>query len=339
MTNRIQLAVWNERLVNLAEVRRGDKGLTCYTCGDKLVVKDGRGQRVTTTGRRHQARRKHFSHTSNSKCHGEGPAHYRVKTTLCRAINHALKMPRESRNAHGQIDYRCPDPDYGPKDIMKVAPGSRGMNQEFEQLQHGYHSYDLLHDSRGLRFDDSPALDRAECEVWLDGRRTRGDIAGKDKDGNVLWVIEIMRSGLSRAAIDRAQEKGIPMFVVDLTQLPHPTEDDPWAETKCWNYYLLAENLVGGFYPSVAESYNTECERKAFGMGPDDHSWSKWYGYVHRGPSECGHEGCPDCVAVLLHECGETLCPDAAYMFRNGIDRHQMYTDPVHLANSHIPAP
>ena len=120
----------------------------------------------------------------------------------------------------------------GPKDIMKVAPGSRGMNQEFEQLQHGYHSYDLLHDSRGLRFDDSPALDRAECEVWLDGRRTRGDIAGKDKDGNVLWVIEIMRSGLSRLAIDRAQEKGIPMFVVDLTQLPHPTEDDPWAETK-----------------------------------------------------------------------------------------------------------
>ena len=149
------------------------------------------------------------------------------------------------------------------------------MNQEFEQMRHGYHQYDLLHDSQGLQFNDSAALDRAECEVWLDGRRTRADIAGQDKDGNVLWVIEIKRSELSQAAIDHAQKRGIPLFVVDLTQLPKSTEDDPWTEIKCRDYFVLAKNLVRGFYPSVTESYNTKCERRAFGMGPDDHNWSK----------------------------------------------------------------
>ena len=185
MSSRIQLAVRDDQLVTLADVQRWEKGLTCYTCGDNLAVKDGRGQRVIGKGRRHQARRKHFSHRSNSKCHGEGPAHFRVKTALCRAINHALEIPMERRNAHGHIDYRCPDPEYGPKDMMKFAPGSNCINLEFEQMRHGYHQYDLLHDFSGTRFDDPPALDRAECEVWLDGRRTRADIAGKDKEGSV----------------------------------------------------------------------------------------------------------------------------------------------------------
>ena len=89
--------------------------------------------------------------------------------------------------------------------------------------------------------------------LTVDG--TRADIAGKDKDGNALWVIEIKRSGVSKAAIDHAQEKGIPLFVVDLTHLAQPTEDDPWAEIKCQDYLVLAENLVRGFYPSVTESY------------------------------------------------------------------------------------
>ena len=337
VSNKVQLAVKDERLIGLSVVQRGEKGLTCYTCGDRLIVKDGGGQHAKRTGGRHQARRKHFSHTSNSRCHGEGPAHYRVKIDLCWAINHALKMPREERNFHGQIKYCCPDPDYGPKDMVKFAPGSSRMNQEFEQLRHGYHSYDLLHTSHDPWPDNSPSLDHAECEVWLDGRRTRADIAGKDENGNVLWVIEIKRSGLSRAAIDHAQQEGIPLFVVDLTHLPQRTEDDPWAETRCWDYDVLAENLAMGSYPSVTESYNTVCERKAFGMGPDDHRWSKLYDYVHCGPGDCEGEGCPDCEEVLLHECGEMLCPDAVYMLRNGIDHHQMYTDPVHLANSHIP--
>ncbi len=334
---KIQVALKNKRLVTLADVQRGEKSLTCYTCGDRLVVKDGGGQFVNGKGRRHQQRSKHFSHTANSPCHGEGPAHYRIKKALCGAINQALKMPREHRNSHGSIDYRCPDEVYGPKDFFKDAPGNGGLNQEFEQMRHGYHRYDLLHSFDGRRLDDTPALDRAECEVWLDGRRTRADIAGLDKDGNVLWVIAIQRSGLSQAAIDHALGKRIPLFVVDLTHLPQPTADDPMAEVKCYDYFVLGENLVRGFYPSVEKSFNTECERKAFGMGPDDHNWSKWCTYVHKGPGNCANNGCPECEEVVIHECGESLCPDTAYMFEHRIDHFQMYSDPVHKVNSHIP--
>ena len=184
--------------MTLADVERGERDLSCYTCGDKLAVKDGQGERVTGKGRRNQARRKHFSHVANSKCHGEGPAHYRVKTALCQAINNALKMTASRRGFHGRIDFRCPDPVYGPKDMIKIAPGSDALNQEFEQLRHGYHSYDLLHNNIDLRFDDPSALDRAECEVSLDGGRTRADIAGMDKCGRVLWVIEIRRNSVSQ---------------------------------------------------------------------------------------------------------------------------------------------
>ena len=111
------------------------------------------------------------------------------------------------------------------------------------------------------------------------------------------------------------------------------------AETNCWNYFVLWENLVRGFYPSVTKSFNTECERKAFGMGPDDHNWSKVCTYVHRGPGNCDNAGCPGCDVVVLHECGEDVCPDVAYMFEHGIDEFQMYGDPVHKANSHLPQP
>ena len=145
----------------------------------------------------------------------------------------------------------------------------------------------------------------------------------------MLWVIEIKRTGLSNAAVEHAREKGIPLFVVDLTHLPQATEEDPWAETQCWDYFILAENLVRGFYPSVTESHNTECERKTFGMGPDDHTWAKMCVYVHHGPGDCDNEGCPDCEEEVLHECGEMLCqtqricsPTALTMFRCTWIRH-----------------
>ena len=336
VSKRIQVAVKGEKIVTLADVERGERDLICYTCGDKLAVKDGQGERVTGKGRRNQARRKHFSHIGNSKCHGEGPAHYRVKTSLCQAINQALKMPADRRGFHGRIDFCCPDPAYGPKDTIKFAPGSDALNREFEQLRHGYHSYDLLHCNYGLRFDDSCALERADCEVSLDGLRTRADIAGKDKNGRVLWVIEIRRTGVSRAAIDHAREMGIPLFVVDVSQLPQRTEEDPWAEIKCLDHFMFEDNLAKGFYPSVTESYNTQCERKAYGMGPDDHNWSKLSVYVHPGPGDCDNGGCRDCEEKMLHECGEMPCPDTLYMFERDIDHVRMYTDPVHLANSHI---
>ena len=62
--------------------------MMCYTCGDRIVVKDGRGQFVDGNGRRHRGKGKHFSHTSNSRCHGEGPAHYQLKAELCASILH-----------------------------------------------------------------------------------------------------------------------------------------------------------------------------------------------------------------------------------------------------------
>ena len=43
MPSTIQYAIRNGRLVTLAEVQRGEAGLACYTCGNCIVVKDGRG--------------------------------------------------------------------------------------------------------------------------------------------------------------------------------------------------------------------------------------------------------------------------------------------------------
>ena len=60
------------------------------------------------------------------------------------------------------------------------------------------------------------------------------------------------------------------MFVIDLSHLPQPTLDDPMVEVESSSFRILASNMSRGFYPLVTESYNTKCERKAFGMGPSD---------------------------------------------------------------------
>lgn len=322
------------RPVSLEEARRHDVGLTCPTCDGKLVVKDGRGQFVVGESPRNRRKGKHFSHTASNGCHGEGPVHYRVKMALCKAINAALKMPKQERKSHGIMFYRCPDVEYGPKDSSKSAPGAGGPHREFEQMQHGYHHYDLIHCSKRTTWT-APILHHAESEIRLDGGRTRADIAGFDAGGNVLWVIEIQHSGLSDAAINHATEKGVPLFVVDLSHLPQPSADDPMAGTNCIDYYILGDNLARGFYPCANKSFNTQCERKATGMGPDDHNWLRWIIYVHKGPVDCGSVGCPECEEVVLHECGELDCPDNTYMFEKDIDPVTMYTDPSHRANSH----
>lgn len=144
---------------------------------------------------------------------------------------------------------------------------------------------------------------------------------------------------MSHAAIDHAQEKGIPLFVVDLTNLPKPSANDQMEEATSFEYHILAENLARGFYPSANKSFNMECSRKAVGMGPDDRNWSKWCFYVHKGPGNGDHAWCPDCEEVVLHQCGESPCPDEVYMFEHGIDALTMYEDPIHRAHSHIPLP
>ena len=317
MAGNIAIAVLNDRFLNLVDVQRGQKGLTCYTCGGRLVVKDG------------DNRAKHFSHTPNSLCHGEGPAHYWVKVAIREVINKALALPIEQRDntAHvGRINFQCQDTDYGPNDFIKFAPGCDGRNRRFEQMEHGYHDFNLLN-----------RLARAECEVSIGKGRTRADIAGLDSDGNLLWVIEIKRSGLSRKAIDYASENEHPLFVVDLSKLPRPSEDDLEAEVDSDAFAVHEDNLRNGYLPSVTESYNTECERKAFGMGPTDQSWSKECVYLCKGEEECGGVGCAACEEVVLHQCGEVMCPDMAYMVQHDITPVQMYTEATHQVYSHKP--
>ena len=324
MSSTVQHAVKDGCLITLTEVQRGEASLTCYTCGDRIAVKDGKGRFVDGKVRHNRAKGKHFSHTSNSRCHGEGAAHYGLKVALCASINEALVMRQDQRNMHGYIQYLCPDAEYGPHDAFKHAPGKDAVSRPFPSMEHGYHHFDLLAN-----------LARAEREVSLDGGRTRADVAGLDPVGRVLWVIEIKRTGLRRAAIEHAEREGVPLFVVDISDLPKPTEDEPFAEITSWPFYLMGDNLSRGFLPSVSASYSTECERRAFGMGPGDHYWKKEYAYVHCGPGDCQGGGCPNREQVLLHQCGggedAMMCSDTRYMFERGITPVQMYTDPAHL--------
>ena len=79
MPTTIQYALLAGQIVGLSDVHRGKDGLTCFTYGDRLIVKDGKGSLAEARSPRNAPKSKHFSHTSNSQCHGEGPAHYRLK--------------------------------------------------------------------------------------------------------------------------------------------------------------------------------------------------------------------------------------------------------------------
>ena len=133
---------------------------------------------------------------------------------------------------------------------------------------------------------------------------------------------------MSRAAIENAEAEGYPLFIIDISHLPKPTTDDPNRETKPVDYKIIMANLLKGHYPGAVESYNTECSRKAFGMGPSD-TWGT------RTEIEIDGE------QKLLHQCGgdveeSMMCPDEIYMMKNGITPYEMYTDPSHKVNSHV---
>ena len=248
--------------------------------------------------------------------------------SLALSIIDAMGMSAEQRNLRGHLSYRCPDEEYGPHDILEFPVVHTDARREFEELQHGSHSFDLLE-----------GLVRVQCEAPLANGRTRADIAGFNANDELLWVIEIKRSVLSQAAVNHAKEAEIPMFVVDLTCIPKVSQDSlSDLDEECDNelYGLLLENLARGFCPEVAESFNTECERKAFGMGPTDLRWSKQSAPFHRGEEYCLGLDCPSCEEVLLHECGDPLCPDVKYMFEHGITPIQMYTDGIHKIHSHV---
>ena len=203
--------------------------------------------------------------------------------------------------------------------------------REFPQWEPGHHDFDLL---KGLH--------EAKCEHWLGGRTTRADIAGLDQDGNPLWVIEIKRTSVSDKAIKYAKAKGIPLFVIDVTRLPESDDSvgRPLAMTSSNPFWAMIENAQGGHLSRAVETYNTICEREAFGMGPTDTHWGRLDALICRTHGDCDSDDCKDYEKILLHQCGgrekdTMLCPDTAYMWNQGITWYEMYTDPAHMAHSH----
>ena len=305
MSARIPCAIQDNRMVYLDQVNRGQSRLTCYTCEDKIVVKQGK------------SRRKHFSHTGNSKCHGEGPAHYRLKRALRDILLSAIEIQGKPDSQSIFISYPCPEPEYALRCGMKFGPPileGESVIGEFEELKAGFHSKNLTENLREVR-----------CEVWLNNRKTRADVAGFDRNGNLLWAIEIKRYSLSNAAIDSAKDTGIPLFVIDISEVPKSPEDNPYAEDEA--LWIVWENLRNGFLPRASrDSINVVCDRKESGAGPEDNCAQSFWGIYGDGSK------------VLLHRCSDEICRDWQYIFSNDIDQFEMYMNPIHSVNSHSPA-
>lgn len=314
MSSTIQWARKGDEIVWLADVQRGEKGLTCPGCDGRLKVCDGKGQFVKGKTRRNVAKGKYFAHVGGG-CYGEGRVHFTLKTAFAEVINGR----KENRDGFMGMPYVCPSLDYAPHCSFKAAPGQDPMNPELQGMSRGNHHFDLLKN-----------LHEVKIEHWLGGRATRADMVGLDRQNNPLWVIEVKRKNLSDKAIEHAKTNGYPLFIVDVTNISDTddTVEQPVLLNCSMDLYIMLENaLRGGFLPRAVETYNTQCRREAFGMGPEDRHWRRDYAYV-------GGE------KVLLHECGGKhqdgmFCPDTAYMFKHKIDRFQMYTDPAHLIHSH----
>ena len=305
MASTIIFALKNGRnLVTLADVQRGDKGLSCFACQGDLVVKDGKGRFVKVEGRQFRPRGKHFSHKGNGNgCHGEGTLHSWVKWRIYEAINFAITMRRDNRNMRGTIRYRCPNPEYEPFDLFKDDSEFDGQQSRFPELRYGYHFYDLLGD-----YPSTPTLEAADCEKWLDDgtNRTRPDIVGVAKDGSALWAIEVKRTHLSQNSIAYAKHNALALFVVDIGNWPELGSKDFSSQ---WMAYIFWDNLRRGFLPLVNESYATVCQRQALGMGATDTRWHSYTEPVHQGnPEECRGLNCPGCQMVEVHACGVMFC-------------------------------
>lgn len=285
---------------------RGEPSLSCYTCGDKLIVKDG------------EARRKHFSHARNSKCHGEGPAHYRLKMAIRDVLHSAIERRGKPEARPIFLHYPCPESEYAFSCSIKCAPPvleGESATRAFDSMRDGYHSLQLTDNLHEVRH-----------EAWLNNRRTRADLAGFGSNETLLWVIEIKRGNLSEAALESAKSTGVPVLVIDISDIPKSPHDDPYAEDEA--LWLVWENLRNGILPRAnTESKNTLCPRKESGAGPEDsHGTRVW------GITESGNK-------ILLHECASELCPDRLYIFCNNINEFEMYTSMVHSPNSHNPIP
>ena len=308
----------------LNELERGQRGLTCCTCNDRLVVKDGQGRNITKEGRRNAKKEKHLSHTGNSKCHGEGPAHYTVKTWFYNMTKAMLNDPSllKGRNMHGQVSYQCTDRDHQWSDSgfpFIPAPGEleKSGTHEFPSLTPDGHIFDLMEN-----------LAEVQIEASLPGA-TRADVAGFDGEGNILWAVEIKRSTLSPKATAAAERYKYPLLVIDITDIPKPPPLRSWEETK--DFWLYDDNYKRGFLPHASsESKNLTCVKREMQMDPGTYSGTR--PHIILGDEE-----------YTLHRCSsedpEYHCPDGVYVITNGIDWFDMYLTKEHHEQSHRPLP
>ena len=263
----------------------------------------------------------------NAGCYGEGMVHFVLKKLFAEVINRHNQFSSDFL----ELPYVCPSSDYAANCMIKSLQGDIWLTPNFRNGNEGTTTFDLLKN-----------LHEARSEHWLGGRKTRADIAGLDQYGNPLWVIEIKRTSVSDKAIKYAKAKGIPLFVIDVTRLPESDDSvgRPLAMTSSNPFWAMIENAQGGHLSRAVETYNTICEREAFGMGPTDTHWGRLDALICRTHGDCDSDDCKDYEKILLHQCGgrekdTMLCPDTAYMWNQGITWYEMYTDPAHMAHSH----
>ena len=65
------------------------------------------------------------------------------------------------------------------------------------------------------------------------------------------------------------------MFIIDTSSLPKGNEPPFLQELENPLYITIAANVHNGFYPAAGTTYSMEYERKAFGLGTEDHRWNK----------------------------------------------------------------
>ena len=311
MSSTIEFGIKAGRRVTLDEVSAGERGITCYTCGTPLCCKDGKGKHTDSENRsgRSVAKGKHFAHTKKSKCYGEGPAHYILKGVIAHALNQFLKLAaNESLPNRPMMRYLCPSAAYG---VYCYDFGHAPFISAKSMM--GSHLFDLLTNIAAVK-----------TEHPLGRGATRPDVVGLDSSGEPLWIIEIYRKHpTSERCLRYARNKSVPVFQVNIDDIPTTySRADLFGELRSPEFLIRAENAARGFL-FADKSWNTTCEREDFGMPENCHHWTKSY-----ASSEEGTE-------ILLHECGEMLCPDSQYMLANGISLEEMYLDPQHQQHSH----
>ena len=170
---------------------------------------------------RHAPKAKHFSQTSNNQCHGVSPAHCRLEMYIAESIRLALEIPPEQRNFSDQILYRSFNEKYGVHSSSQSALPSNFEPRGFEPFQLRCHTFDLM---------DQPA--DVKTEAKLAAGRTHADITGLNHQGELIGIVEIVRSTPSDGGTDNDSAlAGIPPKPVP----PVPPRPEPPPGKRDWD--------------------------------------------------------------------------------------------------------